>query len=199
MKRLLILAIALGLLTVSLSLVASCGGKSEQAAQEPAKAPQKKEPVQQIPDEGLNQFEKMASGFIRPAFDQAAEQTEKTVKSGDTFDIYVVAEYNPQVPMSTANYRLALPEGVNVVASANCDSTILTVGKYDDDFVIAFRCSTGPKMWLVRYICQAGPAFRGGTVETQKGGDNQYLGFTMCDEQKSLVRAQGGRAELKVQ
>ena len=199
MKRILILAIPLCLLTVSLWVVASCGGKSEQAAQEQTQTPQKKEPIQQIPDEGLNQFEKMANGFIRPGFDEAAEQTEKTVKLGDMFDVYVVAEYSPQVPMSTANYRLALPEGISMVAAANCDSTILTVGKYDVDFVIAFKCATGPKMWIVKYICKADPAFKGGTIEVLPGSDNHYLGFTMCDEQKSLVRSQGGKAVLKVE
>lgn len=199
MKRMRILMIAVCLVTVSLWLVASCGGKTEQAPQERTETPQKKEPVQQIPDEGLNQFEKLANGFIRPGFDEAAEGTEKTVKPGDTFDVYVVAEYSPQVPMSTANYRLALPEGISVVAAANCDSTILTVGKYDDDFVIAFRCSTGPKMWVVRYICKADPGFKGGTLETQPGRDNNFLGFTMCDEQKSLIRARGGKAVLKIE
>jgi hypothetical protein len=199
MKRILILTISLCLSGVLLSLVASCRGKSEQAAKEQTQALPKKEPIQQIPDEGLTQFEKLANGFIRPGFDQSAEQTEKTVKPGDMFDLYVVAEYNPQIPMSTANYRLALPEGMSVVASANCDSTILTLGKYDDDFVIAFLCATGPKMWLVKYICKADPTFSGGTVEVQKGNDNHYLGFTMCDEQKTLVRSQGGKAVLKVE
>ena len=198
MKRILILTIPLCLLTISLWLVASCGGKTDEAAQERTQTAQKKEPIEQIPDEGLNQFEKLADGYIRPYFDEAAVQTEKTVKPGDMFDLYVVAEYNPQVPMSSANYRLALPEGMSVVASANCDSTILTVGKYDGDFVIAFRCSTGPKMWLVKYICKSDPTFRGGTIEVQQGSGNNYLGFTMCDEQKTMVRAKPGTAVVKV-
>jgi hypothetical protein len=54
-------------------------------------------------------------------------------------------------------------------------------------------------MWVVRYICKVEPTCQGGTIEVQKGRDNNYLGFTMCDEQKSLVRSQGGKAVLKVE
>lgn len=198
MKRILIPTISLCLLTISLWFVASCGGKTDEAAQERTQTAQKKEPIQQIPDEGLTQFEKLADGYIRPCFDEAAQQTEKTIKPGDVFDVYVVAEFSTQYPMSTANYRLVLPEGVSVSAAANCDSTILTVGKFDDDFVIAFTCSTGPKMWLVKYICKSDPTFRGGTIEVQEGSTNKYLGFTMCDEEKTLVKAKPGKAVVKV-
>jgi hypothetical protein len=180
--------------------VISCGGKKEEGAVQKAQtSTQEKKPVQMIPDEEFSEFDKLGQGFIRPYFDKDATLTEKTVKAGETFDLYVVAEFNPLYPMSAAEYCLVLPEGVAVTSSANSDSTILTLGRQDEDFMIAFRCTPGPKLWLVNYKCVASPGAVGGTVMTEKGRSQDFLGFTMCDEQRTLVKAKPGTAQIKVE
>jgi hypothetical protein len=192
MKRIIVL-------TIALWLVASCGGKKDDSTQGGAQTVEQKKPVQQIPDEGMTQFEKLASAYIRPCFDDQATQTEMTIKAGDPFNFYVFAEYSSEYPMSAAEYRLALPKGVSIASSANCDSTILTLGKPEEDFMMAFRCAPGPKMWLVRYTCTSDPSFGGGTIETQKGVNLDYLGFTMCDTDRTMIRAGSGKAVLKIE
>jgi len=192
MKRIIFISIALW-------FAVSCGGKDEGPAQQATKSSLEKKSVQMIPDEEFTQFERLAQGYIRPYFDVNATQTEKTVKAGENFELYVVAEYNPLYPMSAAEYCLVLPEGVTVMSSANTDSTILTLGKHDQDFMIAFKCSSGPKLWLVRYNCVASAGTAGGTVTIERGRSQNYLGFTMCDEQRTMIKAKPGQVTLKVE
>jgi len=188
------------LVSMALWFALSCGGKKEEGAlQQAQKSAQEKKPVQMIPDEEFTEFEKLGQAFIRPYFDANATLTERTVKAGEPFELYVVAEYNPLYPMSAAEYCLVLPEGVAVMGSANSDSTILTLGKHDDDFMIAFRCSSGPKLWLVKYTCLAAAGTSGGTVSIERGRDQNYLGFTMCDEQRTMIKAKPGTAQIKVE
>jgi hypothetical protein len=192
MKRIIFISIALW-------FAVSCGGRDEGPAQQATKSSLEKKSVQMIPDEEFTQFERLAQGYIRPYFDANATQTEKTVKAGENFELYVVAEFNPLYPMSAAEYCLVLPEGVTVMSSANTDSTILTLGKHDQDFMIAFKCSLGPKLWLVRYHCVASAGTAGGTVTIERGRIQNYLGFTMCDEQQTMIKAKPGQVTLKVE
>jgi hypothetical protein len=187
------------ILLLVLSLMASCSGESDEPAGEKQAADTRGEPVQVIPDEEFTEFEKQANAFIRPYFDDKATQTEKTVKAGDLFDLYVFAEYDEAYPMCAAEYKLTIPEGVNVLSQTQCDSLMLSRGTYDNDFMIVFRCTAGPKMWLAKYVCKVEVECRGGTFETHKGADLDYLGFTMCDHHRTMVKAKPGKAHLAVE
>jgi hypothetical protein len=196
MKKIIVVSMALW-------LVVSCGGKKEEPKEQPkqtvAQAPQKGQPVQAIPEGELTEYDKLVNGYIRPYFDAAGTQTEKTVKPGEPFDVYLVAEYSADFAMCAAEYRLVVPEGMSVVSSANCDSTIVTLGHYSDDFSITFHCISGPKTWLVRYACTTDPSFKGGEIQTEKGTKMGFLGFSMCDGEFTLVAASPGKATLKLE
>lgn len=195
----------LALLGLALMVVVSCSTKEEeQADSEVADAVQSEsaialrgEPKTMIPGEELSEMERLAQAYLKPYFDENASQTEKAVSPGDRFDLYVFAEYDKNYPMSAAEFRVVLPEGVSILSSTTCDSTILQFGNPEGDFMIAFHCSYGPKMWLVRYECGVDEAFGGGTIKTDEGMAMHYLGFTLCDVSKTLIRAKPGEAVLR--
>jgi hypothetical protein len=187
------------ILWLGLWLLFSCGGKKEEAEETGKAAVQRDEPVQAIPEAGLSEFERLANGYIRPYFDAEGTQMEKTVKAGDPFELYVLAEYSPDFAMCAAEYRLVLPEGVTITSSANCDSTILTLGRHEEDFSTTFHCTAGPKMWLVRYVCATDPSTKGGEIRTEQGNKMNFLGFSMCDGDFTLVNARPGKATLTVE
>ncbi len=178
-------------------LTASCSGTGDESTGDAGVA-QKGEPVKMIPDEEFTEYEKLAKAYIKPYFDANGTQTEKTVKPGDTIELYVVAEFSEDYTMSAGEFKLVVPEGLTILASTVCDSTILNLGKYDSDFAIAFHCASGPSMWLVRYMCKIEEGFMGGTIETRKGDNQNFLGFTMCDVQKTLIKARPGKATISV-
>jgi hypothetical protein len=185
-------------LLLALWAVSSCGGRGEDAKQQEAKPAQKPEPVQAISDSDLSEFDRLANAFIRPYFDAEATQTEKTVKPGENFDLYVFAEYSKDFAMCGAEFRLVIPEGVKIVSAANTDSTIITMGDVED-FTTTFRPTAGPKAWLVRYTCTSDPSFQGGAIRTDKGARLHFLGFTMCDSEFTMVNAQHGEATITVE
>ncbi|MEJ2719644.1 MAG: hypothetical protein P8181_00705 [bacterium] len=191
-------------LCLALFVVLSCSKEQEdkttklaQEMHEESAVVPRGEPKSMIPGEELSEMEQLANAYLKPYFDAKATQTEKVVGPGDRFDLFVVAEFNENYPMSAAEYRVELPEGVSILSSTNCDSTILQFGNPEGDFMIAFHCSYGPKMWLVKYECNVDENFTGGTISTAEGMAMHYLGFTMCDVAKTLIRAKPGEAVLR--
>jgi hypothetical protein len=192
MKRIFVLSVALWLLV-------SCGEKKDEQKETAAQADLRDKPVQAIPEGDFSEYDRMANGYIRPYFDAECTQTEKAVKPGEEFAFYVGAEYSSEFSMCAAEYRVILPEGVTVLTSVNCDSTILSLGKQDEDFSITFHCTPGPKMWLVKYNCATDQAFGGGEIRTDKGTRMGFLGFSVCDGDFTLVNARPGTAALKAE
>ena len=174
------------------------GGQSQETAENqtsttPAQrpAPGTGEPVAMIPEDELTEFEKGAEAKVAVYFDQAGTQTELAVAPGERFDMFVFAEFNELYPMSAVEYKLDLPSDISVIGQVNTDSVIVTLGKYDEDFMMAFKCSQGPRMWLVKYLCVANDDVQGGPVTIHKGQNLNFLGYTLCDATKTLIRAEG--------
>jgi len=192
------------LITIAvLALLASCGGEKEggetasnDSADQTATTNQRPPSKPAIPDAGDSGFDDIASGRIRPAFDIQGIETTKAVAPGEMFDIFVVGEYNDAFAMSGAEYKLTMPDGITVLGASFTDSIIVTLGKPETDFLMAFHCLPGPGDWLVKYLCRAEESFQGGTIETHPGDNLAFIGFVMCDQLKTEIRAQGGTAEI---
>ena len=196
MKKFLILCLAL-------FVIGACSDKEEattegsDAGTQPAAGPPG-EPKPMIPSDEFSELEQLANAHLKPYFDANATQTELAVAPGDRFDLYIVAEYDKNYPMSAAEFRVVLPQGVSILSSTNCDSTIIQFGNPVGDFMMAFRCSYGPKMWLVKHECGVDESFAGGPIKTDEGMAMHFLGFTLCDEGKTLIRAKPGEATLRL-
>jgi hypothetical protein len=181
------------------SVLVSCSKEKKEAApaEKVAKeTPAQSEPIQMIPDEEFTEFDKLLSAQIVPYFDAEGTVTEKAVAPGETFDIYVFGKCIETYSMSAAEYMLSLPEGIEVMSEAKSDSTVLTVGSYKKDYMMTFKCCSGPKFMMMKYICQANDSFSGGAVETGKGLIHHFLGFTLCDETRTMVKGTPGQAKL---
>lgn len=192
MVRLLSILLILGLLL-------SCSGeKKESTPGEDAAATKsaQSQPRQAIPDEGLSEFDELMQAKITPYFDAEGTVSEHAVAPGERFDVYVFGECNKMYSMSAAEYMLTLPKGMEVLAEAKSDSAVMTLGSYKTDFMISFRCAAGPKFMMMKYSCQVNDAFTGGEVETREGSIHNFVGFTLCDDARTMVKAQPGKALL---
>ncbi len=193
MKRALIAAF-LGVLFLS------CGGKKDEAsppADRPAKSTEQSKPRAAEETSSRDGFSELIGARIVPYLDEKASSTEKAVGVGEEFSIYVFGEYDKMYEMSAAEFKLDVPEGIEVLGEVKSDSTIMTMGKYDKDFMMAIKCTPGPKIMLMKYLCRVGSGFQGGVIETHKGETQKFIGFTLCDETRTLVAAETGRAVLK--
>jgi hypothetical protein len=191
------------LLIVASILVFGACSKEKKEKKEEASTAQTTPPAEHrgtasemIPDKALTEFEQIINGHIRPFFDPAGTVTEKSVAPGENFDLYVLADVNELYPIAGVEYKLILPAGVSILATTNNDSTVVSLGQYDRDFMIAFRCLDGPRIVVVRYQCKAGDDFVGGTITTMRGDTSGLIGFALCDETRTAVRVLGGTAEI---
>lgn len=186
-------------LLLAVAVLGACGKGGEESKQsEPPGQVQTQMPPghQAIPEEGLSEFEKLAAATLKPYFDEAGTQTTKTIKPGEYVDVYVVAEFNTAYPMSAAEYRLELPPGMTIMGVSKSDSVVIDFGKPEEDVMMAFRCSAGPKLWLMKYFCKTSEDFAGGDISTHEGSNLNYLGFTLCDVTRTKIRATGGKATI---
>ena len=169
---------------------------SEQQATEEASRPSQGRPA--IDTEEFSEFEKIVDGRILPYFDEKGTVSSKELGPNEYFDLWVFAEFNKLYPINAGEYKLVLPEGVSILGSVQSDSTILSLGKWEEDFMISFKCMGGPSQWLVKYQCKTHEDYKGGTVQTIKGQNMNFIGFTLCDASFTMVRARGGKAEMKL-
>jgi hypothetical protein len=152
------------------------------------------QPKQMIPDTE----DETALAAIKPYFDENGTVTEKSISPGDRFDVFVFAEYEESESMSAAEYKLILPEGINIMASFETDSTTLQSGQPLKDFMIAFRCNPGPRAFLVKYTCLAGPDFAGGSIQTAAGDRSKFIGLVTCGHSPKQFTAEHGQAVLTI-
>lgn len=192
---------------VVLALVASCGkgdeGSNESSGSTEGGGVTMDKPINQgppgqqgIPDAGLSEYEKTAAAFVEPYFDAAGTIRSIDVAPGSTFDLWVVGRFKDPFTMAGAEYKLVLPEGISMLSAMQSDSVIVTMGKHEVDYMIAFSCINAPGDWLMRYTCKTDADFKGGVIETTRGDNLNFLGFVMCDLSKTEIRATGGRAEV---
>jgi hypothetical protein len=182
-----------------LGLLVSCSGKKQENAKSEggsAANSAQGEPTQAIPSDDTSEFDQLMEAKIVPYFDADGTVTEKAVSPGDNFDLYVFGEYNEMYPMSAAEYMLVLPTGMEILTEAKSDSAVMSVGSFKTDYMMTFRCSKGPKFMMMKYACRVSDAFAGGDISTQAGSVHHFLGFTLCDDARTMVKAQPGKAVL---
>ena len=144
----------------------------------------------EIPIEGL---------FLLPFFDEAGTQPEITVKPGEQFKLYIIAETVDPYPTGGVQLRLQLPPGLNVLYTVEFAQKLASLGSYDYSYMCSYACQQPGRFVVVSYMCQAAADFKGGQVEVLPGflADNaSFLGFTTCEFIE--VRATGGTATIRV-
>ncbi|HKW15768.1 MAG TPA: hypothetical protein VJS69_14885 [Candidatus Krumholzibacteria bacterium] len=136
---------------------------------------------------------------LDPFFDEAGTKNEIAVKAGEQFKLYIMAHTVEPYPTGSAQLRLQLPPGVNVLYTVETDHKLSSLGKYDFNYMVAYDCTPPGRFVVVSYVLQADKDFKGGKVEVLPGflSDNAtFLGFATCEFIE--VRATGGTATIKL-
>jgi hypothetical protein len=136
---------------------------------------------------------------LNPYFDEAGTKTEIAVAPGEQFKLYIMAQTVEPYPTGSAQLRLQLPPGVNVLYTVETDHKLSSLGRYDFNYMIAYDCTPPGRFVVVSYVLQADQDFKGGKVEVLPGflSDNAtFLGFATCEFIE--VRASGGTATIKL-
>jgi uncharacterized protein YceK len=136
---------------------------------------------------------------LDPYFDEAGNKTEIAVAPGEQFKLFIMAHTIEPYPTGSAQLRLQLPPGVNVLYTIETDHKLSSLGRYDFNYMVAYDCTPPGRFVVVSYVLQADKDFKGGKVEVLPGflSDNAtFLGFATCEFIE--VRASGGTATIKL-
>jgi hypothetical protein len=202
------------LLAVGL-LVVGCGGGegSDESAQsgsqripEPPPAAESTPPPEEagrpmIPPEMPEAVEGVV---IEPYFDAEGKVANMAVAPGELFDVYVCA-HHPGYDMATAQWRLEVPDGVQVLGEKKMFTESLSLGTHETLYIITYPCRSGEEPFaIVKYSCMATKDFAGGEFYTvgatrSPGEQPQFLGFVTCGDRPEQVPASGGAAVLTIE
>jgi hypothetical protein len=136
---------------------------------------------------------------LDPYFDEAGTKTEIAIAPGEQFKLYIMAHTVEPYPTGSAQLRVQLPPGINVLYTVETDHKLSSLGKYDFNYMVAYDCTPPGRFVVVSYVMQADKDFKGGKVEVLPGflSDNAtFLGFATCEFME--VRAKGGTATIKL-
>jgi hypothetical protein len=146
--------------------------------------------VPEAPIEGLS---------LNPYFDEAGTRTEISVAPNGQFKLYIMAQTVEPYPTGSAQLRLQMPPGINVLYTVETEKKLSSLGKYDYNYMVAYDCTPPGRFVVVAYVCQAAADFAGGEIQVEPGflSDNAtFLGFATCEFTE--VRASGGKATIKL-
>lgn len=136
---------------------------------------------------------------LNPYFDEAGTKTDITVSKGEQFKLYIMAQTIDPYATGSAELRIQLPPGINVIYTVESEHKQSSLGRYDYNYMVTYDCTPPGRFILVSYVCQADQDFKGGQVEVLPGflSDNAtFLGFATCEFIE--VRSSGGTATIKL-
>jgi len=153
------------------------------------------EPRQAIPDK-----EQAITGTptLKPYFDEMGTLTEKTVSPGESFDLFIIVGCGENDRLTAAEYKLNIPDGITITREFDSDSLTMKSGKLTEDMMVAFKCSSGPRIFLARYVFLVGDNFTGGTISTDMGETSRFIGVVDCGPAPEKISAEKGTAVLKI-
>jgi hypothetical protein len=130
-------------------------------------------------------------------FDTAFTDTTTTVERGGLVRVYIVGEWDQAEQMSAAEFRLEVPEALEVVGENTPSYVVLTQGKLRTGVKQAFeKCLQGPQVLLNTVTFMAGEDVRSALIRTHPAASSGYLGFATCDATHSLLPAAPGGGVL---
>jgi hypothetical protein len=98
--------------------------------------------------------------------------------------------------MGAVIFKIEFPEGISVLGNKMLESYRLSLGTFQKEFMMSFECKNGPKLLLVKFVCKANEDFSGGVVQLGKGDYEGFIGYSMCDQERTRIPAKAGGAVL---
>ncbi len=147
--------------------------------------------------------EPVARGIeIRPAGDSTGTVDTVVARPGTAVTVWVVADTEEGArAVNTTQFRLVVPNGVEVVHEDRVMKRVLTLGHWSQNFMMTFPCRGPGRFPLMRYELRIDDAFGGGDVRVEAGIPRRgapFLGFASCDvpNRPEKVPATGGVLHL---
>jgi hypothetical protein len=133
--------------------------------------------------------------LIAPYFDIEATECEKDVAPGDYFELFIVGRSTGET-MAAAEFALQVPEGVTYLGLSFGPDVTVSSGNPIDGIQVAFGTCDHSQVLLARASFSVGAEVSDATFQVVGHPVSSFLGFAVCDADRSLETALGGGAVL---
>jgi len=185
MKRKSIFLLTLFLSTI---LVFSCSKKGEEKTKE---AVGKAKPA----EEKLKYVSEEVSFVV--AFDEdGKERTIKLSDKQDKLDIYIIINFPETMQISASEFRLVLPEGVEIESDSFYKKRLMSLGTFEKGISEAFVCTAGPKLVLHKLGLRVTKKLSNAEIALMPSNQDNFIGIATCDEGNPRVTASSYKAVI---
>ncbi len=166
----------LSVMLLAVLLACSCAKKEEQEKQDA----EHKHVIQYIEED-------VSFGIF---FDP--EGTKRTLELGPKereFTIYIFIHFPEYLEINAAEFRLELPEGVEITNDKYYEKRNLSMGRFDPGISEAFPCVTGPKILLHTLSLQAKGKLENAVLSILPHESSEQVAVTKCAEGYPVIKA----------
>jgi len=172
--------------TVSLFAAAffifSCSDKDNSSAELDSKSGSKQESnVKKGEEEEILSYTSEEVGF-GIYFDK--EATKRTITLEDDqkeFKGYLIIKYPEEISINAVQWRLSLPEGIELVSDDYYRERTLTLGRIKEGISEGFPCVSGPSLLLHTFTFRVNNSLKNAVISILPDKKGDFLGVVDCD------------------
>jgi len=137
-----------------------------------------------VPEKATVEYEGIS---VTPYFDKEGTVTTLAVGTGDEFEIFVFVEYPEPWEMAGVEFRVEVPDGIEVESQGIFTDRAIVFGSWDTDISMGFGCKPADRFWTVKLKCVVEDTFKGGIVALEEGIQGPFLGLVTCGDQNKKI------------
>lgn len=125
-----------------------------------------------------------------------AEGTKRTinVKGAKETKLYIIVSYPAAIQIAAAEWRLVLPEGVEIRSDKSYERRVALLGTFEHGLSETFPCVAGPKLVLHELVLGVPAGLKNGEIAIMPSHDGKILGVATCDDTYPIVQASAYKA-----
>lgn len=127
--------------------------------------------------------------------EEGTKRTMKLEKGQTEFDGYIILLCPEYISVAAVEFRIVLPEGVEIVSDQPRSDRVMMLGKVDHGISERFSpCVQGPKVQLHRLTFRASAGLENAEFSILPSEHGPFLGIAKCEEGYPQVNASAYKA-----
>ena len=128
-------------------------------------------------------------------FDESGtKRTIKLEKGQKALTIHVIVNFPEGMGISAAEYRLVLPQGLELDTDRAYEKIVAHLGTYRDGISESFACTQGPKLLLHTFTLKVTGELENAEIAIMPDPQNNFLGVALCREGQDMIAASSYKA-----
>ena len=125
------------------------------------------------------------------------EGTKRTITLGKDekeLKIYIIVHFPDYIELAAVEFRLVLPEGLEVESDKFSPNRTMLLGTFEDGVSERLKCTIGPKHLLHVLTLNVTRSLKDAEIALLPSKESDFLGIALCEEGFPMVRASSFKA-----